>query len=172
MSRKDSAGHPSLLTGIMIKLPRGIINFFQDQGYAIVSTIDSRGMPHSACKDIVRIEGQGKIYLLDLYLKKTYDNLKANANISVTAVDEHKFKGYCLKGKAEIIAIEQLSAEIISAWEARIAGRITQRMIRNLHEEKGHARHPESRLPKPRYLILAEIEEIVDLTPHNLKQEA
>jgi uncharacterized pyridoxamine 5'-phosphate oxidase family protein len=153
----------------MTKIPREIINFFQGQGCAIVSTIDSGGMPHGACKDIVMVKEQGKIYLLDLYLKRTYDNLKANPNISVTAVDEHKFKGYCLKGKAKIIGSEQLSAEILRAWEMRIAGRITQRMIKNLHEEKGHARHPESRLPKPRYLILAEIEEIVNLTPRNLK---
>ena len=101
--------------------------------------------------------------------KRTYDNLKTNPNISVTVVDEHKFKGYCLKGKARIVGRDELSAEILGAWEARITARITQRMIKNLHEEKGHARHPEARLPKPRYLILAEIEEIVDLTPLNFK---
>ena len=153
----------------MIKLPQEIINFFQGQGYAIVSTIDANGMPHSACKDIVMMDEQGRIYLLDLYLKRTYDNLKTNPNISVTAVDEHKFKGYCLKGKARIVGRDELSDEILTAWEARVTVRITQRMIKNLHEEKGHARHPEARLPKPRYLILAEIEEIVDLTPRNLK---
>jgi uncharacterized pyridoxamine 5'-phosphate oxidase family protein len=153
----------------MIKLSREIINFFQGQGYAIISTIDANGMPHSACKDIVMMDEQGRIYLLDLYLKRTYDNLKTNPNISVTVVDEHKFKGYCLKGKARIVGRDELSAEILGAWEARITARITQRMIKNLHEEKGHARHPEARLPKPRYLILAEIEEIVDLTPLNFK---
>lgn len=156
----------------MIKIPREIINFFQSQGFAIVSTIDAQGMPHSACKDIAIIEERGKIYLLDLYLKRTYHNLKANPNISLTAIDEHKFKGYCLKGKARIVSGDKLSREILAAWDTRIAGRITQRMIKNLREEKGHASHPESRLPKPRYLILAEIEEIVDLTPPKLKQEA
>ena len=153
----------------MIKISREIINFFQSQGFAIVSTIDSRGMPHSACKDIVIMEEEGRIYLLDLYLKRTYDNLKGNPNISLTAVDEHKFKGYCLKGKARIVGRDGLSEKILADWETRITSRITQRMIRNLHEEKGHARQPEARLPKPRYLILAEIEEIVDLTPHNIK---
>jgi hypothetical protein len=140
-----------------------------NQGFAIVSTIDSRGMPHSACKDILKIEEEGKIYLLDLYLKRTYDNLKGNPNISLTAVDEHKFKGYCLKGKAKIVEREELSVKMLLDWETRITSRITQRMIRNLHEENGHASQPEARLPKPRYLILAEIEEIVDLTPRNLK---
>ena len=153
----------------MIKIPREIINFFQGQGFAIVSTIDAGGMPHSACKDIVMMEEEGKIYLLDLYLKRTYDNLKVNPNISLTAVDEHRFKGYCLKGKARIVGRKELSAEILAAWEARITSRITQRMIRNLREEKGHARHPEARLPSPKYLILVELEEIVDLTARNLK---
>lgn len=153
----------------MTKIPREIINFFQSQGFAIVSTIDSRGMPHSACKDILKIKEEGRIYLLDLYLKRTYDNLKGNPNISLTSVDEHKFKGYCLKGKAKVVEHEDLSVKTLLDWETRITGRITQRMIKNLHEEKGHVSQPEARLPKPRYLILAEIEEIVDLTPRNLK---
>jgi hypothetical protein len=89
--------------------------------------------------------------------------------LSISAVDEHRFRGYCLKGKARIVKEQECSPEIIKAWEDRITARITQRLLKNIHEEKGHPRHPEVLLPKPKYLIVMEIEEIIDLTPHHLK---
>ena len=147
-----------------------IIRFFQDQGFVIVSTIDRNGGSHSSCKGIVKINQRGSIYLLDLYREKTYENLKRNPRISITAVDEHRFKGFCLKGKAKIIASEKLKSQIIKAWENRITNRITQRVLKNIRGEKGHPRHPEVLLPKPEYLIVMQVEEAVDLTPHHIKQ--
>ena len=155
----------------MKRLPDEIVHFFREQGFVIVSTVDERGMPHSSCKGIINISPAGKIYLLDVYLEATYNNLKRNSNISITAVDEHKFKGYCLKGKAELIDQDRLSPQIKKAWEARLAGRITQRLIKNIREQKGHSRHPEALLPRPEYMIVVDVGEVVDLTPHNLKGE-
>ncbi|MBM3249666.1 MAG: pyridoxamine 5'-phosphate oxidase family protein [Candidatus Omnitrophica bacterium] len=153
----------------MKKIPENILRFFQNQGFVIVSTIDKSGLVHSACKGIVKIEGTGRIYLLDLYRARTYINLKNNPAISVTAVDEHKFSGWCLKGRAKILNAGEVSGELIREWEAKISGRIAYRLLKNIREEKGHPRHPESQLPKPQYMILMEAEEIVDLTPQHLK---
>ncbi len=153
----------------MKRLSEGIIQFFHNQGCVIVSTVDKDGFPHSACKGIVRISRTGRVYILDLYKAKTYDNLKGDPHISITAIDEHKFMGYCLKGKAEIIPEEKLKSPIIKAWEARITGRLTRRLLKNIREEKGHPRHPEILLPKPEYMIAMEVEEVVDLTPHHLR---
>lgn len=153
----------------MDRLPSEITHFFQNQSLVIVSTIDKNGSVHNSCKGIVKINKDGKIYLLDLYQEKTFENLNRNPNISITAVNEHSFKGYCLKGKAKIMPSEKLTKDILKAWEDRIASRITQRVIKNIREEKGHPRHPEALLPRPKYLIMAEIEDIVDLTPHRLK---
>ena len=153
----------------MKRLADDIINFFQSQGYVIVSTIDKNGSLHNACKGIVDIKSNGRIYLLDLYKGKTFENLKNNRHISISAVDEHKFIGYCLKGKVRIITGEEINPQIIKAWEERITSRLTRRVIRNIHEEKGHPRHPEALLPKPEYLIVMDAEEAIDLTPHHLK---
>jgi uncharacterized pyridoxamine 5'-phosphate oxidase family protein len=155
----------------MYRLSPEVIHFLENQGFLIVSTIDAQGRPHSACKDLVKIHKNGKAYLLDLYLRDTFANLKRNPNVSLTAVDEHRFKGYCLKGKAKILPGERLSPAIKKAWEEKITGRLTQRVLRNLKGEKGHARHPESLLPTPKYLIMVETEEVVDLTPAQLKEE-
>jgi uncharacterized pyridoxamine 5'-phosphate oxidase family protein len=153
----------------MRKLKEEIVQFLRNQGYVIVSTIDNKGFPHNACKGIVKINRNGKIYLLDLYKAKTYENLKQNPHISITAVDEHKFMGYCLKGRAKIIAEEKIKPELFRAWEDRIASRLTQRLLKNIREEKGHSRHPEVLLPKPEYLIVMEVAKIIDLTPQHLK---
>ncbi len=153
-------------------LTEEIIQFFKNQNFTIISTLDNKGRLHNACKGIIEINKNGKIYLLDLYKGKTYENLKRNSSISITAVDEHRFKGYCLKGKARIISADRLNSQVIAAWEARIASRLTQRLLKNIHEEKGHPRHPEVLLPKPEYMIAVEVEEMVDLTPQHLKQGA
>lgn len=153
----------------MKTIPEEALHLFQAQGYAVVSTVDSKGSVHNSCKGIVKINKQGRLYLLDLYQGKTYANLRKNNHISVAVVDEHRFKGYCLKGKAEIILSNEFDADTIRAWEAKINSRITQRLLRNIREEKGHPRHPEALLPKPEYMIAVDIEEIVDLTPLHLK---
>lgn len=147
-----------------------ITHFFGNQSYVIVTTIDHRGLPHSSCKGIVEIKKEGRIYLLDLYKARTYQNLQGNANISITAVDEHRFEGYCLKGRAKIIAGELLSLETIKAWEEKIAGRITKRMIHNIRDDKAATRHSEALLPRPQYLIMTQVEEIVDLIPDNVRR--
>lgn len=153
----------------MKRLADEVMHFFQNQGCVVVSTVDKNGLPHSACKGIVKISRNGRIYLLDLYRAQTHQNLNHNPCISITAFDEHKFTGYCLKGKARMLMPGKLSQQIIRAWEARIASRITQRLLKNIREEKGHPRHPEALLPKPEYLIVMDVEEVVNLTPHHLR---
>ncbi len=154
------------------RLSDDIVHFFHNQDCVIVSTISKDGYPHNACKGIIQIKQEGKIYLLDLYKATTYANLSNNPNMSITAINEHKFKGYCLIGKARIAQVQEFEPRLIKAWEDRIASRITQRILKNMAGEKGHPRHPESLLPDPQYVIVMEVKEIVDLTPHHLKQEA
>lgn len=155
----------------MKRLNTQIIQFLHNQSFVIVSTLDKDGTLHTACKGIVKIDPERKIYLLDLYKGRTYENLKRNPYLSVTAVDEHKFIGFCLKGKAELIPEAKLRSNIIKTWEEKIISRVTRRVLRNLREEKGHSHHPEALLPKPQYMIVMQIKEIIDLTPHHLKQE-
>jgi len=156
----------------MQRLTDEIIEFFQNQNFTIISTLDKGGSLHNACKGIIEIGKGGKVYLLDLYKGKTYENLKRDPNISITAIDEHRFKGYCLKGKAEIMSSDRLNPEAIAAWEAKITSRLTQRILKNIREEKRHSRHHEALMPRPEYMIRVEVEEIVDLTPQHLKQGA
>jgi len=155
----------------MRKLKDEVVQFFQSQGCVIVSTIDENGSIHSSCKGIIKIAHNGKIYLLDLYQGASYRNLQRNPVISVTAVDEHGFKGYCLQGKASLVKVNELTSAVHSMWEAKIASRLTGRIIKNIQGQKGHPSHPEALLPQPEYLIVMQVENCIDLTPHHLKEE-
>ena len=151
-------------------LPDDISRFFHKASFVVVSTVGKNKMPHNSCKGIVKIDKKGRVYLLDLYRMRTFANLKQNPHISITAVDERSFKGWCLKGKAKIAGKQKLKQDVMKAWEERIAARITQRVIKNMTEEKkGHGRHPEAQLPGPEYMIVMDVEEIVDLMPHHMK---
>jgi len=147
------------------------IEFFHKQHFTVISTIDKNGYPHNACKGIVEIDKSGRVYLLDLYMAGTYENLKINPHISITAVDEHKFKGYSLKGRAKIIPKEKVTRRILKMWEDRINSRISHRLLKNLQGEKGHEAHPEALFPMPAYLIEVDVTEVVDLTPPHIKRK-
>lgn len=153
----------------MKKINSQIKDFLFSQSYVILSSIDRSGMPHSACKGVVDIDDNDTVFLLDLYRMKTFENLKGNPKVSITAVDEHRFKGYCLKGKARIMRQEDITSHIIKAWEDRITSRITQRVIKNIVDKKGHPLHPEALFPKPEYMIAVEINSVIDLTPHHMR---
>jgi len=153
----------------MQKLSREIIKFFQKQGFVLISTIDKKGSINVSAKGIVGIEEE-KIFLLDLYLGRTSKNLKNNTNVSVTAVDEHEFTGYTLKGTAKVIEKEKIEDHIVKSWQDRIVKRISNRLIKNIQGSKvslGH--HPEATLPEPKYLIEIDIKEVVDLAPGTVK---
>lgn len=153
----------------MHKLSEEIIRFFQHQNFVIVASLDINSMPHCSCKGLVKISPEGRCYILDLYSGRTHENIIRNPQVSITAVDEHKFKGYCLKGTARVLTVKDVGPEIMKLWEEKVADRLTKRLLKNIKEEKGHPAHPESRFPKPEYMFVVEIKEIVNLTPYNLR---
>lgn len=152
------------------KLSDEIIQFFRRQNFVIISTIDACGSVHNSCKGILKIDRNGYVHLLDLYMGRTYTNLQRNSHVTITAVDEHKFIGYCLKGRARIVHYGKIEAMAIAAWEEKISGRIAQRLLKNFRGEKGHPRHPESLLPRPQYMIVMRIKAVINLTPYHINK--
>jgi len=156
----------------MKQIPKEIIDFLRTQDFVIVSSIDKNGFPHSSCKAIVKIDAQGEIYLVDVYLGVTSENIERNPHVSISAVDEHKFIGYCLKGKARKMQDGFISQEMIKTWEDNITSRLAKRLLKNLIQDQGQRHHPEASLPRPKHLIVLEVEQIVDLAPFHLIKPA
>jgi len=155
----------------MKKIPAEIIDFLRAQSFVIISSIDQAGFPHSSCKAIIKIDPAGRILLMDVYRGATCENIKRNPQISISAVDDHKFMGYCLKGRGEIMSDDSISQEIIKIWEDNITSRLVKRLVRNVSGDKGHGHHPEASLPHPKHIIAVEVGEIVDLAPYHLRKE-
>lgn len=154
----------------MGELSRSIVNLLRNQGFVVVSSLDSDNTIHCSAKGVVGTE-KDKVYLFDLYRAKTFHNLEKNPTVTITAIDEHEFIGFALKGVARTVDYEEIGAQLIEKWEERLVNRISKRVIKNVKKDKGSLRHPESRFPKPQYLIEVEVKEVVDLTPAHLKKD-
>ncbi|MDD5556636.1 MAG: pyridoxamine 5'-phosphate oxidase family protein [bacterium] len=152
-----------------MRLSSEVLDFFGRQNFVIITTVGKNGVPHNACKGIVKAYRDGRVYLLDLYCGRTYRNLSANPRMSLAAADEHRFRGYCLKGRGAIVPVERIAPSVMREWRRRMRSRITRRIIRSVQGDKGHPRHPEALLPAPKYLIALAVDEVVDLTPGHLK---
>ena len=107
----------------MKTMNEGMKGFLLAQPYTVFTTIDKKGYPHSSCKGIVDIDKNGRIYLLDLYVGKTHENLEHNNSVNITVVNEHKFTGYCVKGKAHMINIKDIDPDVIEKWDKKIKSR-------------------------------------------------
>lgn len=153
----------------MKKIPESIVKLLKDQGYVIVSTLDKGNDIHCSAKGVVEVK-KDKVYLIDLYKRVTYINLQRNPTLSITAVDEHQFIGFTLKGKASIVNRARIKDEFIKQWERKVIKRMSKRIVKNVKRDRSSKKHPESRLPLPEYLIEMSVEQIVDLTPSRLKE--
>ncbi|MCF7916283.1 MAG: pyridoxamine 5'-phosphate oxidase family protein [Candidatus Omnitrophica bacterium] len=153
----------------MKKISQKVIQLLKERGYVIVATLDKSGSIHCSAKGIIDVKEKGEVYLIDLYKQTTYNNLKRNPAISITAIDEHQFIGFTLKGKANIVKRDKIKDKLIRQWEKKIVERISKRVIKNIQKDRGSTKHPESRFPQPEYLIEIDVEQIVDLTPTHLK---
>ena len=152
-----------------MKIPDDIVFFLEKQGFLIVATIDENGYPHTSCKGLVEIR-EDKIILMDLYRGHTYRNLLKNPFLSATSVDEHLYKGYCLKGGGRLVKKDEMKEFHLENWRDRKVDRTATRVIKNIRGEKGHGAHPEADFPEPKHLIVLQVEEIVDLAQHTRKK--
>lgn len=143
-----------------------VMRFLEKQRVFVVSTLDDHGRIHCSAKGVVGYEPEGKIYIMDLYLRKTFRNLNKRSTISLTSVDEDAFEGYCFQGKGKIVPYEKIQDHLIEKWSKRIIQRIADRVIRNVRAENAGDRHYEAELPHiPKYLIEIDVEQVIDLAP-------
>ena len=155
----------------MKQLSEEVLSFFQQQNFVIVSTLDEKGKIHCSAKGLADLTSDGKAYIFDLYRTNTFKNLKRNLGVvSITAIDEQRFMGFTLKGKAEFVEGNAIAKDLVKKWESKVVHRISNRLIRNIQKEVSSPSHPESKFPQPQYLAIIEVEEIIDLAPRHLKR--
>jgi len=86
----------------MAKIPKEVQEFLKGK-MAWVATASSDGMPNTTPKGSVKIIDDEHIVFADLFSKKTRENLQANPKVAVTVADMTTYKGYQIKGSAELL---------------------------------------------------------------------
>lgn len=147
-----------------------VIELLKNCGYVLVSTLAANESIHCSAKGVIEARQQGKVYLIDLYQGNTCKNLKRNPTISITAINESQFSGFTLQGEASIVKKSKIQDKFIEQWEKKLIERISKRLVKNIKKEKKTARLPETKFPRPEYLIEVRVKKVIDLAPANLKK--
>lgn len=102
----------------MSKIPKEVQEFLKGK-MAWVATATSDGMPNTTPKGTAQVIDDEHVVFADLFSRKTRENLLANPKVAITVVDEATFKGYQIKGSAEMIEsgpmYEQMAEELKKA---------------------------------------------------------
>jgi len=96
----------------MTKIPQEIQEFIKGK-MAWVSTASSDGIPNATPKGTVQVIDDEHLVFADLFSCKTRENLKTNPKVAVTVVDEKSFKGYQLKGSAELLTAGPIFDQVV-----------------------------------------------------------
>ena len=122
----------------MAKIPKEVQEFLPGK-MGWVATASPAGVPNTTPKGTVKILDDEHLLFADLFSLKTRENLEKNSNVAITVVDEKNFKGYQLKGSAELLAsgplYDQVSEELKQA---------------------------PMELPSPRYVVKITVESVYD----------
>jgi predicted pyridoxine 5'-phosphate oxidase superfamily flavin-nucleotide-binding protein len=95
----------------MTKIPQEIQEFIKGK-MAWVATASTDGMPNSTPKGSVQVIDDSHLVFADLFSRKTRENLKVNTKVAVTVVDEKTYKGYQLKGVAELLTTGHIFEQV------------------------------------------------------------
>ena len=105
-------------TFTMTKIPQEIQEFIKGK-MGWVATASADGIPNATPKGSVRVIDDQHLVFADLFSVKTRANLKENPKVAVTVVDEKSYKGYQLKGSAELLTagpvFDQVAEELKKA---------------------------------------------------------
>ena len=96
----------------MTKIPQEIQEFIKGK-MAWVATATADGMPNSTPKGSVQVIDDSHLIFADLFSRKTRENLKVNTKVAVTVVDEKTYKGYQLKGIAELLTSGPIFDQVV-----------------------------------------------------------
>ena len=102
----------------MIRIPQEIQEFIKGK-MGWVATASADGIPNATPKGSVSVIDDQHLVFADLFSVKTRANLKENPKVAVTVVDEKSYKGYQLKGSAELLTagpiFDQVAEELKKA---------------------------------------------------------
>jgi len=137
--------------------------FFRHVQFVDVATCNKQCRPNNAPKYILKVEGD-KIYIADYVLGATWNNLKENPLVSLTAVDNDSLIGYQFNGEAVLLEKGREYDELKEEFQVKKVKSSVERIIKSVREEKPHHSF-ELVFPDRTGIIVVQIREIVDIGP-------
>jgi len=96
----------------LVKVSDEIVQLIIRQGnLVLVGSVDVMGIPNISPRYVMAILDDEKIVFVDVYLNKTYSNIKSWSKVTVAVVDSMNRTGFQLKGDAEEITDAELNAQ-------------------------------------------------------------
>lgn len=86
----------------MTRIPKDVQDFIEGKT-AWVATATADGIPNATPKGSIKVLDDEHVVFADLFSLKTRANLMENPKVAVIAVDEATYKGYQIKGIAEVL---------------------------------------------------------------------
>lgn len=102
----------------MVKLTEEIKTLL-GKGQAFIATASKDGTPNAGPKGSVHLLDDETVVYAESTGRKTLANLKENPKVAVTVVDRSTFRGYQIKGTAELFASGDLFDRVARRQEER-----------------------------------------------------
>ena len=87
-----------------MKIPDEVKSFIEEGRLAYVATTDKLGIPNVVPKGTIAVLDDEHLIFADLFAGKTRRNLEENPVISIAIVNQAAYRGYQLKGRAQLIS--------------------------------------------------------------------
>ena len=91
----------------MAKVPKDVQEFMKGK-MGWVATASPDGVPNATPKGSVRVIDDEHLVFADLFSRKTRENLLKNPKVAVICRRQKSFKGYQIKGSAELLTAGEL----------------------------------------------------------------
>lgn len=137
---------------------------FKGVKFVTIATCDLYNNPNASPKYLLKVINKD-LYIVDYLMGKTWDNLKVNPKVSLSAIDTFALLGYRLNGIAEIIpegskAYEELKAEL----KKKALSSSVERILEAVRHGKKHQNF-EVNFPERVGIFRVNVKELTEIEP-------
>ena len=136
----------------------------KNKGFVSIGTIDANGYPCVVPKFLITINNDF-IYLADYIIGSTFENIKVNPKISLSAVNENTLVRYQINGTAEIINKGLEYDKLTNELRKKELNFTIERVVKGIQREEKHQNF-EIAFPERFVVIRIKVKEIVKITPN------
>lgn len=102
----------------MVKISDEIVSLIAKEGNVVVTaSVDASGIPNISPRYVMMILGDEKLVFADVYMNKTFANIKRWPKVAVAIVDKVNRGGFQLKGDVEEITDQSVISQCAKKLE-------------------------------------------------------